>query len=102
MEKPTIQGDATKEEDPNHPFVEVTTLCFIPKAMKRHTQYANTVPFGELPMAPTTPAAASLDLQMGFDKAMEGIVAALKPRAELKYIPWPSHRDCPQPASYQC
>jgi hypothetical protein len=32
MDKPTIQGDATKDEDPNHPFLEVTNLCFIPKA----------------------------------------------------------------------
>jgi hypothetical protein len=30
--KPTIQGDETKDEDPTHPLVEVTTLCFIPKA----------------------------------------------------------------------
>jgi hypothetical protein len=30
--KPTIQGDEAKDEDPAHPLVEVTTLCFIPKA----------------------------------------------------------------------
>ncbi len=30
--KPTVLGDETKDEDPDHPMVEVTTLCFIPKA----------------------------------------------------------------------
>jgi hypothetical protein len=30
--KPTVQGDEDKDEDPAHPLVEVTTLCFIPKA----------------------------------------------------------------------
>jgi hypothetical protein len=30
--KPTIKGDETKDEDTDHPLVEVTTLCFIPKA----------------------------------------------------------------------
>jgi hypothetical protein len=155
MDKPIVQGDATKDEDPDHPFVEVTNLCFIPKAwaayfldqcspyeayqrykklittvpgdlqprfryleawlkasclrgsvnnddslltanwqapvidrkvntwMERHTQYVNAMPFGEQLAAPATPAAASLDPQMCFDKAMETI-AALKPTAELK------------------
>ena len=32
MTKPTIVGDEAKDEDPTHPLVEVTTLCFIPKA----------------------------------------------------------------------
>jgi hypothetical protein len=33
MKKPTIQGDAAKDIDRNHPFVEVTTtLCFNLKA----------------------------------------------------------------------
>jgi hypothetical protein len=27
-----VQGDGDKDEDANHPLVEVTTLCFIPKA----------------------------------------------------------------------
>jgi hypothetical protein len=36
IEKPTIQGDETKDEDPAHPMVEVTTLCFIPKAWAAH------------------------------------------------------------------
>jgi hypothetical protein len=32
IEKPKVQGDEAKDEDPAHPLVEVTTLCFIPKA----------------------------------------------------------------------
>jgi hypothetical protein len=30
--KPAITGDEAKDEDLAHPLVEVTTLCFIPKA----------------------------------------------------------------------
>jgi hypothetical protein len=30
--RPTVLGDDAKDEDPDHPLVEATTLCFIPKA----------------------------------------------------------------------
>jgi hypothetical protein len=30
--KPTVTGDSDKDEDPDHPMVEITPLCFIPKA----------------------------------------------------------------------
>ena len=32
IQKPTVTGDKAKDEDPDHPRVEVTNLCFIPKA----------------------------------------------------------------------
>jgi hypothetical protein len=34
--KPTVTGDEAKDEDPNHPLVEVTILCFVPKAWAAH------------------------------------------------------------------
>jgi hypothetical protein len=34
--KPTVAGDEAKDKDPNHPLVEVTILCFVPKAWAAH------------------------------------------------------------------